>query len=173
MSVFVDPMIACFDVHYFDDYANAAAVVFRNWSDAQGLDSAVARCDISGEYTAGEFYKRELNPLLTLIGELCHQIDIFVIDAYCQLSEDGTPGLGKYLHERLPDGSSVIGVAKNRFRRTNHAVELLRGESNRPLFVTAVGTDYQKAAGHVESMHGSHRIPSLLKMVDHLARNGG
>ena len=32
-------MIACFDVHYFEDYANAAAVVFNNWDDSLAVDS--------------------------------------------------------------------------------------------------------------------------------------
>jgi len=165
-------MIACFDVHYFDDHANAAAVVFEKWSDNLALDSAVIRCDAAEQYKAGEFYKRELYPLRTLIAQLKHPVQTFVIDAYCHLSQDGDPGLGQYLHDHLSKKSTVIGVAKNRFRATSHAVELLRGQSSRPLFVTAVGIDYQDAAGHIESMHGENRIPTQLKLVDRLSRDG-
>ena len=167
-------MIACFDVHYFNDHANAAAVVFENWSDRRTVDRVVVRCGAAAEYTAGEFYKRELEPLRTLIDQLDHHpIQTFVIDAYCHLSGDGSPGLGKHLYDHLPEASTVIGVAKNRFRSTNHAVELLRGQSIRPLFITAEGISYQDAADHIECMHGKNRFPTLLKMVDNLSRSGG
>ena len=165
-------MIACFDVHYFEDYANAAAVVFNNWDDSLAVDSVVVRCDATEEYKAGEFYKRELGPLRSLIDQLDYPLETFVIDAYCHLSPDGDPGLGKYLHDHLGNQATVIGVAKNRFRATKHAIELMRGQSVRPLFVTAVGIDNHDAARHVESMHGANRIPTLLKMVDRLCRDG-
>ena len=40
----------------------------------------------------------------------------------------------------------------------------------RPLFVTARGMPAADAARLVESMHGGHRIPTLIARVDHLAR---
>lgn len=64
-----------------------------------------------------------------------------------------------------------MGVAKNRFRDTVHAAEIYRGNSKRPLFVTSIGVDYQRAAAHVQSMAGAHRLPTLLKTVDRLSRN--
>jgi len=95
-----------------------------------------------------------------------------VIDAYCHLSEAREPGLGAYLHETLPENSIVIGVAKNRFRDTNHAIEVRRGGSDRPLFVSSIGVDYATAAEHIHSMSGPHRMPKLLKAVDRLCRDG-
>jgi len=106
-------MIACFDVHYFDDHTNAAAVLFDDWSDETATDQVVARLGPAEEYVAGSFYQRELTPLLELIGQLDPEINTFVIDAYCHLSSDGQPGLGHYLYEQLPADKIVIGVAKN------------------------------------------------------------
>ena len=165
-------MIACFDVHYFDTHANAAAVIIEDWSDSDCVEKLCIRCDAPKEYIAGEFYRRELDPLKTIIASIDSQIQTCVIDAYCHLSADGKPGLGSYLHNELSDGGSIIGVAKNPFRDTKHAIELMRGNSARPLFVTSIGIDYQTAAEHIKSMHGNHRIPTLLKMVDRLCRDG-
>ena len=157
-------MIACFDVHYFDDYANAAAILFEDWSDSSCIEKISVRFDTPKEYVAGEFYRRELDPLKTVIASISWQIQTYVIDAYCHLSDDGKPGLGAYLHNELNNGGTIIGVAKNRFRDTEHAIELLRGESVRPLFVTSIGINYQTAANQIKSMHGKNRTPTLLKM---------
>ena len=63
----------------------------------------------------------------------------------------------------------VIGVAKNRYAGTK-AEEVLRGKSRNPLFVTSAGISPVKAAGRIKHMHGEHRIPTLLKLADRLAR---
>ena len=165
-------MIACFDVHYEKDLAIAAAIVFNHWSDESIVDHFVVRCKSGGRYQAGSFYQRELGPLLEVIRQFEEPIHTYVIDAYCHLSADGSPGLGARLHQELSNEIQVIGVAKNRFRDTSHAIEVLRGESDRPLFVSSIGIDYQAAANHIQSMSGEHRIPNLLKSVDRLARSG-
>lgn len=165
-------MIACFDAHYDDDSAIAAAIVIHHWEDEITVDQFTVNVADVGDYRPGSFYERELKPLHELLPLISCPVRYFVIDAYCHLSDGGSPGLGAYLHELLPDDSVVIGVAKNRFRDTRHAVELFRGNSNRPLFITSIGIDYQSAADHVKSMAGEHRIPTILKTVDRLARNG-
>jgi deoxyribonuclease V len=78
--------------------------------------------------------------------------------------------LGACLYEAIGGGASIVGVAKSRYRDTSHAIELTRGVSKRPLFITAIGMDYGQAARHIASMAGDFRIPSLLKAVDRLAR---
>ena len=163
-------MIACFDVHYPVDLANCAAVVLERWPDDTPTDQFVARSTDVGDYRPGYFYERELKPILELVSRISYPVEFFVIDAYCHLSDSGAPGLGAHLHGHLPDGSHVVGVAKNRFRDTTHAVELNRGGSSRPLFITSIGIDYQRAADYVRQMAGKHRIPAMLKTVDHLAR---
>ncbi|MBN1843541.1 MAG: endonuclease V, partial [Deltaproteobacteria bacterium] len=48
--------------------------------------------------------------------------------------------------------------------------EIFRGGSIHPLYVTSAGVDLQKASEKIRTMHGAHRIPTLLKRVDLLAR---
>jgi deoxyribonuclease V len=50
------------------------------------------------------------------------------------------------------------------------AIEVRRGDSDRPLYVTAVGLEPAAAAAHVAAMHGEFRIPTLLRRADALAR---
>jgi deoxyribonuclease V len=50
------------------------------------------------------------------------------------------------------------------------AEEVIRGRSKVPLNVTAVGIDAAEAAECIRRMDGRHRIPTLLKRVDQLAR---
>ena len=164
-------MIACFDVHYEHDYATAAAILFEDWQDDRISAQVTVRCTDIAAYQSGSFYQRELKPLNAILEKIECNVDCFVIDAYCHLSEDGSPGLGVYFHELLPDDPVVIGVAKNRFRDTTHAIEVLRGESKKPLFVTAIGIEDEVAAEHIRSMAGEHRIPTILKAVDSLCRS--
>ena len=163
-------MIAALDVYYTDTDATAAAVVFDRWDAEVPVETYTVSTKDCGEYSPGQFYLRELKPLLALISDIREKIDIFVIDGYCHLSPDNKPGLGVHLMNSLPDEPVIIGVAKNRFRDSVHAVEVLRGDSERPLFVTAIGMDYADAASKLASMHGPYRVPTLLKEVDRLSR---
>ena len=165
-------MIAIFDVFYHANVATVAAVLAKDWSDETVTSQFITSCQQIGDYVAGEFYQRELKPLIQILQKIDQSIQYYVIDAYCHLSADFQPGLGAYLSNELPPESIVIGVAKNRFRMTTHAVEVCRGESVRPLFVTSIGIDYSMAADRIKSMHGDHRIPTLLKRVDQLSRSG-
>jgi len=167
----VGPLIACFDVHYQDDVAYAAAVLIEQWTDAEPVDQFLISCDGVEPYQPGSFYQRELRPLGELIQQLPETVDCFVIDAYCHLSADHDPGLGDYFHKLLPQGSVVVGVAKNRFHETTHAVEVLRGESQRPLFVTSIGIEYSLAADSIRLMAGRHRMPTILTAADRLCRS--
>lgn len=163
-------MIAALDVHYSDTKASAAAVVFESWDSETPLSTYVVSTQNCGDYLPGQFYLRELQPLLAVISAIRDEITIFVIDGYCHLSAEGERGLGAHLAENLPDESTIVGVAKSRFRGSQHATEVFRGESKRPLFVTAIGLNYHQAANKIASMHGPYRIPTLLKEVDRLSR---
>lgn len=70
---------------------------------------------------------------------------------------------------RRAHAGPVIGVAKTRFAGAD-AIEVVRGDSARPLYVTAVGIDAAHAARCVTGMAGEFRIPALLQRVDALAR---
>jgi deoxyribonuclease V len=80
------------------------------------------------------------------------------------------PGLGKHLYDALDGRIPVIGVAKTAFAGMPADCAALRGDSARPLFVTAVGVASAPARAWIRQMHGAHRIPTLLKRVDRLCR---
>lgn len=165
-------MIAFLDVHYFDTYARAAAVVVNEWEQSEARSIHAIEMPVPDDYQAGQFYKRELSPLLAVLEQIAEPLDIVLVDGYCQLDAIGAPGLGVYLHDALGGRLPVVGVAKNRFRDSQHAIEVVRGSSKNPLFVTAVGIDETLAADRIASMAGDHRIPTLLKQVDRVARHG-
>jgi deoxyribonuclease V len=160
--------LAAFDTHYLEDgRASAAAVVFKAWGD--GRPSAEYHCMLAGSaaYVPGAFYRRELPGILALVDRIASPLATLVVDGYVTL---GTrPGLGRHLFEALGGRIAVIGVAKSEFTGSTAAL-VLRGLSRRPLYVTAAGLTADTAAARIRAMHGSHRIPTLLRRVDRLAR---
>ena len=164
-------MKLCLDVDYSDTHAVAAALLFENWEDAQPIAEFASCVPTCSNYEPGMFYQRELDPLLAVIAQVDTSVDTFVIDAYCQLDAAGAPGLGVHLAKELDSSAAIIGIAKNRFRDSSHAVELSRGGSIRPIFVTSIGMPAATAADCVAAMAGKYRFPTLLKAVDRLARD--
>ena len=165
-------MIACLDVDYREAAAYAAAIAFHDWSDAApAVEKAVPVAGVQ-PYQPGQFFRRELPCLLAVLREL-PQVAVVVVDGYVWLDGVSVAGLGAHLYQALAGKVTVIGVAKTRFAGAGAALEVLRGRSTRPLFITAAGMSAQRAAEHVHSMHGADRIPTLLKRVDSLARWAG
>ena len=163
--------IMALDVAYNDAASAAAGVYFSEWSaaSAEGAFSrriAVEPCD----YEPGEFYKRELPALLRLLDASPVRVSTFIVDGYVWLSGDGRPGLGARLYEALARAAPVIGVAKTRFHGDSWSKEVFRGGSAAPLYVTSVGMSVEEAASAIAKMSGAHRIPTLLKQADDLAR---
>ncbi len=163
-------MIACLDAHYFPGGAHAAAVVLAEWNAETAASQYIEPCTEVGEYAPGSFYLRELPALLAVIGKIQEPIDTYVIDGYCHLAADLTPGLGARLWTALEGKAAIVGVAKSRFHGATHAVELLRPGSRQPLFITAIGMTAEEAAQRIRSMFGPFRIPTLLKEADRLSR---
>lgn len=164
-------MRACLDVHYRDATAVAACVLFEQWTDAKPSAEHVARIDEVEPYMPGQFFRRELPSLLAVLRQVATPLEAIVIDGYVWLA-DGEPGLGARLYEALEQRVPVIGVAKTPFLRATNAREVARGSSVRPLFVSAVGMELDVAAERIREMHGTFRIPTLLKLVDRLSRRG-
>ena len=160
-------MIVALDVDYNTDRVVAAGIGFDAWTEAvPSLELVVASDAPAAEYEPGRFYLRELPHLTAVLALVDPAPAIIVVDGYVWLAP-GRPGLGAHLHEAC--GVPVIGVAKNPFAGAV-AIEVVRGDNARPLLVTAVGIEPADAAAHIRTMHGPHRIPTLLRRVDQLAR---
>lgn len=159
------------DVDYRDSSAIAAAIVAESFESALILETRIAQIDPIAEYRPGSFFERELPCILSVLQSVQAVYRTVVIDGYVDLDENGRLGLGGHLYSRLPQGIAVIGVAKTPFHGSSFATSVLRGKSQKPLFVTARGIDKENAAKLVARMHGEHRLPTLVKWVDSLARN--
>ena len=165
-------MIVATDVGYEGTTATAAVVGFDAWSDDRARVEQTAVSTTAAPYKPGAFFEHELPSVLPLVRKLCvdHDARTVVVDGYVQLGSK--LGLGGHLRDALAaDGLEivVIGVAKNPFRGAP-AMEIHRGSSGRALYVSALGVETKDAAGWIEHMHGPHRIPTLLRRVDQLAR---
>lgn len=159
------------DVDYQDaqDLARVGFLAFKEWTAPAPFDEGYRLHRGLAPYEPGRFYLRELPCLRPTVDELRrrHPITTIVVDGYVDLSP-GRPGLGRHLYEAFEGGVEVVGVAKNAFS-SGAAVEVLRGQSERPLYVTAT-FDPARAADGVRAMAGPHRLPQLLRRVDQLAR---
>jgi deoxyribonuclease V len=161
-------IIAAFDVHYLEDgRASGATVLFSGYGDEE--PSAVFTRFLPGaaDYLPGEFYRRELPSILSLLAQIPRAPAEMIIDGYVMLGE--RPGLGRHLFDLFGGRIPVIGVAKSKFPGSWGA-EVLRGRSIRPLYVTSAGMNRKEASEKIRMMHGPYRIPTLLKRADFAAR---
>ena len=163
--------IIILDVDYRTDHAVAAWLIASDWKTDLPIAEGVVRVSDVQDYCPGSFYKRELPPLREALAQCSQSFDMIMIDGYVWLDEQQIkPGLGAHLYHALDQRYPIVGVAKNRFKDTR-AIEIQRGNSQRPLHVTTAGCDAPIAAQFVQAMHGPHRIPTLLKRVDRLCRD--
>ncbi len=164
-------MIAAVDVFYFKNWAVASAILFEYWRSEQPARAVQQSLSEVEPYEPGHFCKRELPCLLKVLERVKNQFEIVIIDGYVWLDNNNRPGLGAHLHQALGEKIPVIGVAKSKFNEALYAKSVLRGRSSRPLYVTAIGIEVAVAAKRIENMHGRHRIPTLLRIVDTLCRD--
>ncbi|HEX8957600.1 MAG TPA: endonuclease V [Burkholderiaceae bacterium] len=163
-------MILAVDVGYFEPGARAVGVLFSAWDSAR-IDSVVETwIDQVDEYVPGEFFRRELPCVMQLIAKVAMPLDAVVIDGFVTLGDPPHPGLGAKLWEALGGAVPVIGVAKSFFAGTPDDTRLLRGGSDRPLFVTAAGMPLDQAKQAIAMMKGKYRMPDFLKQADTLSR---
>jgi deoxyribonuclease V len=162
---------AAVDVAYCEDLGYAAAVAFQDWSDAEIIEEETVVVSGVQAYQPGRFFQRELPCLLSVLRRL-PPIEVVLIDGYVWLDSLGTPGLGARLFQALEGKVAVVGIAKTKFRGAEHALQLTRGQSSRPLYVTAAGIEIEAAAERVKAMHGLYRIPTMVRRVHLLAERG-
>ena len=106
-------MIALFDVDYREDKAHAAAVIIENWQSEDPFRIYTKIIDNIEAYQPGEFYKRELPCLVSLISLFEEKISVLVVDSYVWVKSK--KGLGGYLYDHFQGKYPVVGVAKSRF----------------------------------------------------------
>lgn len=180
-------MIVALDAHYpAKGPARTAGVLFADWRDREPLREIVRETTAPRPYQPGAFYRRELPGLLAVIkaagagpaagassAAAAGRLEAAVVDGYVWLGpSESRPGLGFFLWEALEGTVPVVGVAKSSFAGAP-AIPVFRRSSQRPLYVTGVGMPAPLAARCLIFMHGAHRIPTLLKWADRLARGDG
>lgn len=165
------PWLACVDVDYRQRGAVAGCVLFAAWGDAAPARELVATAgaDEVEAYVPGQLYRRELPLLARVLGQVTGALAVVLVDGNVWLDAAGAPGLGAHLWHALGRGPAVIGVAKTAYVGAP-AVEVHRGTSARPLYVTAAGLDVTLAAARVREMHGPFRLPTLCARVDRVCR---
>lgn len=148
-------------------------MVFADWDDS-GPAKVVCACGADPRpYRPGRFYQRELPCLLSVLQRAEREFETILIDGYVHLKTGSGKGLGARLYEALAYSPAVVGVAKNPLKIADRFVPICRGRSKKPLFVSAIGWQEDRAAQCVLNMHGPHRIPEMLRLADHYARAGG
>jgi deoxyribonuclease V len=159
--------IAFTDVQYRAPGAVAACVLAASWEASAPSAEWTCVLPAVAPYEPGAFFRRELPCLLEVLRP-APALEAIVIDGYVWLDAEGARGLGAHLFEalRVP----VIGLAKTAYRGSTFARAVPRPGSVKPLFLTSVGLEESVAAAHVARLHGVHRLPTLVKRVDALAR---
>ncbi len=165
-------MILAFDTYYYDNKAKTVCIEFTEWNQEKDFKIHTEIIDNVSEYIPGEFYKRELPCILSLLNKIDLKEDtIIIVDGFVYLDDDKKYGLGGHLYEKLNKKIPIIGVAKTNFASIEKDKKaLLRGDSKKPLFVTSIGIDLDEAFKKVESMAGEFRMPTLLKEMDRLTK---
>lgn len=165
-------MILAFDTYYRGNSAKTVAVAFEDWTDDKPAEIYHESIEGVKEYEPGQFYKRELPCILSLLQKIdTKHLEAIVVDGYVVLDDSGKPGLGGHLYEKLEAQFPVIGVAKSNFAKLQrNKVEVCRGQSLNPLYITSKGKALTEAADNIRKMHGDYRMPTLLKVLDQETR---
>lgn len=165
-------MILVFDTYYFDNKAKTVCLAFKDWNEENDFQAYSEVIYDVEEYVSGEFYKRELPCILSLLSQIdLAEVKFIIIDGFVFLDDENKFGLGAYLYEKLNKKIPIIGVAKKDFATIEkNRKELYRGKSKNPLFITSIGIDLKLASKKIEEMNGNYRIPTLLKEVDRLTK---
>ncbi|WP_046758286.1 endonuclease V [Kordia jejudonensis] len=160
-------MILATDIHYKETYAKAVCIIF-DWEDAIPEKIYTTTIDEVAPYVPGEFYKRELPCILKVLAQIdLDHIEAIIVDGHVFIHDDKSYGLGGYLWEALDRKIPIIGIAKKSFINTSQvATPILRGSSEKPLFVSCIGIAKEIVLEKVKLLHGEHRMPTILKLLD-------
>lgn len=165
-------MILAFDTYYFENKSKTICIEFCHWTDSKSNKIYSETLENIEEYISGEFYKRELPCILSLLEKIdLTEVEVIIVDGFVYLDDDKKYGLGGYLYEKLDRKFPIIGVAKTNFATIEiNKKSLWRGESVKPLFITAIGIEIDEAVEKIKQMDGEFRMPTLLKEMDRLTK---
>ena len=161
------------DVAYQNNEAKVVGGFFEDWSDDVMLKQSSKIVENVQDYVSGEFYKRELPCILEFLKDVpLDEIELLIINGFIYLDDERKYGLGAYLYDSLDKKIPIIGAAKSRFySNTKYVEEVFRGESKKPLYVSAIGIELPEAALLIANMYGKYRLPNLIKEVDTETKN--
>lgn len=165
-------MILAFDTYYYENKAKTVCLSFEDWNNEDKFEIYTEILFEIEEYVSGEFYKRELPCILSLLSKIdLKKVDLIIIDGFVFLDDENKLGLGAYLYEELNKEIPIIGVAKRDFATIEkNRIKLYRGKSKNPLFITSIGIELDVASKKIGEMNGEFRMPTLLKEVDKLTK---
>jgi len=159
-------------VHFDGAQAHAAAVSFEAWDSPEATKTYLSHIAHVEKAERGALDLRELPCVMQLLREHRLEPELIVIDGFVHLDGDETPGLGQYLFQALGGTVPIVGVSKSGRPGLSAQFEVMREEETKPLLVTCVGIDIGAAKARLRAMHGRKRVPTLLKLVARLAKNG-
>ena len=119
-------MIAAFDVHYLENRCAAAAILFSDYSDAEPAATYTQLLPRAADYIPGEFFRRELPCILTLLTHITQALDEMIVDGYVMLGNK--PGLGMYLFKSL-DWAMIEGRSNDRGLTEGRSFKMTEGRS--------------------------------------------
>lgn len=165
-------MILAFDTHYISNKAKTVCLAFESWAKTETFEVYTETLDGVEDYISGEFYKRELPCILSLLKKIkLELLEAIIVDGFVYLDDFERLGLGGRLYESLESKVPVIGVAKTNFASIEkNKRALIRGKSKNPLYITAIGIDLDTATELIQQMGGENRIPTALKKLDTLTK---
>ena len=158
------------DVHYVIDFAYVGIVEFESWDDSRPRSVHRIEIESNESYQPGEFYRRELPPILGALKKVKIEYADIVIDGYVHLASPLKWGLGMHLSHAMNDQTNILGIAKSRLPIASDYIRVYRGKSKRPLYVSSNNYREFEMQDIVSSMHGSYRLPTLIKAVDQVSR---
>ena len=159
-------------VHINGTQARVTAVTFDAWDSPEPAKTYLSQIAQIEKPQRGELDLRELPCVLQLLREHKLEPELILIDGFVHLDADETPGLGQHLFHALGSTTPVIGVSKTGQPGLSAQFEVMREEETKPLIVTCAGVDIGAAKARVRAMHGRKRVPTLMKLVARLAKNG-
>lgn len=162
--------------YYSDTNCYTVGLVFSHWNSKDPdciLESTVSEF---APYIPGQFYKRELPGVLSIIRQVnLREFDTIILDGFTRLLDNSLnviPGLGEKLETELGiiPGLSIIGVAKSMFCKSDSvSLPLYRGQAKTPLWISVSSgseIDLMTARDYIKSMYGDSKLPDMLKLLD-------